>query len=96
MPFTAAKLHIIRGCFVPRHRFVFAHVRAYAIRPYNYSTINKAPSNYNKRLSRKGQKNRYSRESYVLQNLIKLYWCPANGFNALFLLILIVGKPLSV
>ena len=36
-PFIAAKLHIRREWCVGRHYFVFANVRAYAIRPYTCS-----------------------------------------------------------
>ena len=36
-PFTAAKKHIKRMCHVRRYHFIFAHVRAYVIRPYTCS-----------------------------------------------------------
>ena len=36
-PFTAGMLHIRRGYFVRRYHSVFAHIRAYAIRPYTCS-----------------------------------------------------------
>ena len=36
-PFTLAKKHVRRYCFFGRYRFVFAHIRAYAIRPYTCS-----------------------------------------------------------
>ena len=39
-PFTAAKKHIKRMCHVRRYHFIFAHIRAYAIRPYTYSIKN--------------------------------------------------------
>ena len=38
-PFMAGKVHIKRMCHVGRYHFVFAHVRAYAIRPYTCSFI---------------------------------------------------------
>ena len=38
-PFMAAMLHIKRWCIGLRVDFVFAHVRAYAIRPYTCSII---------------------------------------------------------
>ena len=36
-PFMAAKRHVRRGWCVGRYYFVFAHLRAYAIRPYTCS-----------------------------------------------------------
>ena len=36
-PFMAGKKHIKRMCHVRRYHFIFAHVRAYAIRPYTCS-----------------------------------------------------------
>ena len=38
-PFMAGMLHIRRGYFVRRYHSVFAHIRAYAIRPYTCSFI---------------------------------------------------------
>ena len=35
----AGKMHIKRWCHVGRHCFIFAHIRAYAIRPYTCSII---------------------------------------------------------
>ena len=38
-PFMAGKVHIKRMCHVRRYHFIFAHIRAYAIRPYTCSFI---------------------------------------------------------
>ena len=39
-PSMAGKMQIKRMCHVRRYHFIFAHVRAYAIRPYTYSIKN--------------------------------------------------------
>ena len=42
----AGKRHMKRMCHVRCYHFVFAHVRAYAIRPYTCSVIVMAEYNY--------------------------------------------------
>ena len=93
----AGMLHIKRMCHVGQHHFIFAHVRAYAIRPYTCSVEIMASLGENTITNRPIQSSCYHRINgkYVGAQGIRPPWRRTCPFNDGIMFAAIISFPLT-